>query len=105
MGVRELNQKTELSKTLKPHWVVAIALGSAIGWGAFVLPADWMSDAGPLGVIAGVLIGSGLVMVVAVSYGYLVDKFPVSGGEFVFTYLGFGRIHAYICGWFVTLSY
>lgn len=25
--------RTELEKTLKPHWVWAIALGSAIGWG------------------------------------------------------------------------
>ncbi|MCP3032360.1 APC family permease [Halobacillus sp. A1] len=100
-----MEKRTELSKTLKPHWVVAIAFGSAIGWGAFVLPTDWMREAGPMGVILGVLIGAILVMVIAVSYGYLVEKFPVSGGEFVFTYLGFGRTNAYICGWFVTLSY
>ncbi|NGP45138.1 APC family permease [Bacillaceae bacterium SIJ1] len=100
-----MENRTKLSKTLKPHWVVAIAFGSAIGWGAFVLPADWMREAGPMGVILGVLIGALLVMVIAVSYGFLVEKFPVSGGEFVFTYLGFGRINAYICGWFVTLSY
>lgn len=100
-----MKKRTELSKALKPHWVVAIAFGSAIGWGAFVLPTDWMAKAGPMGVILGILIGALLVMVIAVSYGYMVEKFPVSGGEFVFTYLGFGRINAYICGWFVTLSY
>lgn len=100
-----MEDNTRLSKTLKPHWVVAIAIGSAIGWGAFVLPADWMDDAGPIGVIIGVLVGALLVMIIAVSYGYLIDKFPVSGGEFVFTYLSFGRISAYICAWFVTLSY
>lgn len=27
------DDRTELEKTLKPHWVWAIALGSAIGWG------------------------------------------------------------------------
>lgn len=27
-----------LTKNLNPHWVWAIALGSAVGWGAFVLP-------------------------------------------------------------------
>ncbi|ARK24810.1 amino acid permease [Sporosarcina sp. P37] len=100
-----MEKRTELSKALKPHWVVAIAFGSAIGWGAFVLPTDWMAAAGPIGVILGILIGALLVMVIAVSYGYMVEKFPVSGGEFVFTYLGFGRINAFICGWFVTLSY
>ncbi|MFC0522840.1 APC family permease [Pontibacillus salicampi] len=100
-----MDNRNVLSKTLKPHWVVAIAFGSAIGWGAFVLPTDWIREAGPIGVILGVLIGALLIMVIAVSYGFLVDKFPVSGGEFVFTYLGLGRINAYICGWFVTLSY
>lgn len=100
-----MKEQAELLKTLKPHWIVAIAFGSAIGWGAFVLPTDWMGEAGPIGVILGVLIGAILVMIIAISYGYMVEKYPVSGGEFVFTYLGFGRINAYICGWFVTLSY
>src|SRR5690625_1269385 len=100
-----MENDNNLSKTLKPHWVVAIAFGSSIGWGAFVLPTEWLGKAGPLGVIIGILIGALLVMVIAMSYGYLVVKFIVSGGEFVFTYLGFCRTHAYICGWFVTLSY
>lgn len=100
-----MEKRHELSKTLKPHWVWAIAFGSVIGWGAFVLPGDWLAQAGPLGVILGITIGALLVMIIAVSYGFLVEKFPVSGGEFVYTYLGLGRINAYICGWFVTLSY
>ena len=47
-----------LQKSLKPHWVVAIALGSAVGWGAFVLPVDWMDTAGPLGALMGLAIGA-----------------------------------------------
>lgn len=100
-----MEKRNELSKTLKPTWVWAIAFGSAIGWGAFVLPADWLALSGPIGAILGYIIGALLIMVIAVSYGFLVNKFPVSGGEFVYTYLNLGRTHAYICGWFVTLSY
>ncbi|WP_110114267.1 APC family permease [Bacillus sp. CGMCC 1.16541] len=100
-----MESRNELSKTLKPHWVWAIAFGSAIGWGAFVLPTDWIAESGPIGAIIGYIVGALLIMVIAFSYGFLVDKFPVSGGEFVYTYLSLGRIHAYICGWFVTLSY
>lgn len=100
-----MTTQTKLSKSLKPHWVVAIAFGSAIGWGAFVLPTDWMRDAGPIGVILGVIIGAALIMIIAVSYDYMVRRYPVSGGEFVYSYLSFGRFNAYICGWFVTLSY
>lgn len=94
-----------LTKNLKPHWVWAIALGSAVGWGAFVLPSDWMDTAGPLGALLGLTIGGGLMIVVGVSYGFLAQSFPVSGGAFAYTLVGFGRTHAYICAWFMTLGY
>lgn len=32
-------QQATLEKTFKVHWVWAIAFGSAIGWGSFVLRA------------------------------------------------------------------
>src|SRR5699024_191967 len=98
-------KREELKKTLKPHWVWAIAFGSAIGWGVFVLPVDWMAMAGPLGVIIGFLIGAILMIIIGVSYGFLVEKLPVSGGEFAYAYYGLGRYHAFLCGWFLTLGY
>lgn len=98
-------ERTTLQKTLKPHWVWAIALGSSIGWGAFVQPTNWMAQAGPLGVIIGFSIGALLMMLIAVSYGFLIRKFPVSGGEFAYAYLSLGRTHAFISGWFLTLGY
>ncbi|WP_222851760.1 APC family permease [Phytoactinopolyspora mesophila] len=82
-----------------------MALGSAVGWGAFVLPADWMRTAGPLGAILGFLIGGLLMLVIATSYGTLIRALPVSGGEFAYTLSAFGRNHAVLCGWFLTLGY
>lgn len=102
----ERNQeRAQLTRTLKPHWVWAIALGSAVGWGAFVLPVDWMAAAGPLGAMIGFGIGGLLMLVIAVSYGFMIQNFPVSGGEFAYSYLGFGRNQAFVCGWFLTLGY
>ncbi|MFD2760948.1 APC family permease [Lentibacillus juripiscarius] len=100
-----MEERTTLKKTLKPHWVWAIALGSSIGWGAFVQPTTWMSTAGPLGVILGFSIGALLMMLIAVSYGFLIKSFPVSGGEFAYSYISLGRTHAFISGWFLTLGY
>ncbi|WP_163969772.1 APC family permease [Oceanobacillus halotolerans] len=100
-----MGERTTLKKSLKAHWVWAIALGSSIGWGAFVSPIDWMSTAGPVGVILGFLIGAVLMMVIAVSYGFLIKSFPVSGGEFAYSYISLGRTHAFISGWFLTLGY
>ncbi len=90
-----MEERTTLKKTLKPHWVWAIALGSSIGWGAFVQPTTWMSTAGPLGVILGFSIGALLMMLIAVSYGFLIKSFPVSGGEFAYSYISLGRTHAF----------
>lgn len=100
-----MEKRKELNKTLKPHWVWAIALGSAIGWGAFIQPVDWMATAGPLGVIIGFVIGAMLMMLIAVSYGFLIRSFPVSGGEFAYAFISLGRTHAFISGWFLTLGY
>lgn len=105
MKKRIMKERTTLNKTLKPHWVWAIALGSAIGWGAFVQPINWMSTAGPLGVIIGFTIGAALMMLIAVSYGFLIRSFPVSGGEFAYAFISMGRTHAFISAWFLTLGY
>src|SRR5690606_32719476 len=60
---------------------------------------------GPLAVIVGFAIGALLMIVIGVNYGFLIKLYPVAGGEFCYAYVGFGRNHAYICGWFLTLGY
>src|SRR5690625_2902348 len=100
-----MKKRTKLNKTMKPHWIWAIALGSAIGWGAFVQPFSWMKTAGPIGVIIGFSIGALLMMLIAVSYGFLIKSFLVSGGEFAYAYISLGRTHDFISGWFLTLGY
>ncbi|UTH11414.1 APC family permease [Macrococcoides canis] len=97
--------RKELEKNLSEKFVWAIAYGSSIGWGAFILPGDWIKSAGPLGATIGILLGALLMIVIAVSYGALVEKFPVSGGAFAFGYLGFGKYIAFFSSWFLTFGY
>lgn len=98
-------QRAKLEKTFKPHWVWAIAFGSAIGWGSFVQPVSWMSDAGPVGVIVGFTIGAIIMSLIGISSGFLVRAYPVTGGAFSYAYLCFGRNHAFVCGWALILGY
>lgn len=91
-------ERQQLKRSLRPHWVWALAVGSSIGWGAYVQPVEWLEMAGPLGVLVGILIGALLMIIIAVSYGMLIKEYPVSGGEFAYAYIGFGRTHAFICG-------
>lgn len=44
-----------------------------------------------MGVTIGILLGAVLMMIIGVSYGFLIEKFPVTGGEFAYAYIGFGR--------------
>lgn len=98
-------ERITLEKSFKPHWVWAIAFGSAIGWGSFVLPAEWMEMAGPMGVIIGLWIGALILSLVGLSAGFLVKAYPVTGGAFTYAYLAFGRKHAFLCGWFLIMGY
>ncbi|MFQ5578064.1 MAG: amino acid permease, partial [Anaerolineae bacterium] len=97
--------KPHLQKSLNPFSVWAIALGTILGFGAFVLPGFWLAEAGPMGTALGILLGGLMMLVIARSFGFMVRRFPVAGGEFVFAYRGFGRTHAFVCGWFLAVGY
>lgn len=96
----------KFKKAMRPIDVWGLALGAIIGWGCFVLPGNaFLPKAGPLGTAAGMLIGALLIVVIALSYGYLIRRFPVSGGEFVYTKEAIGKRNAFVCGWGMILAY
>ena len=91
---------------MRPIDVWGLALGAIIGWGCFVLPGSaFLPKAGPLGTALGMVIGALLIIVIALSYGYLIRKFPVSGGEFIYTKEAIGKRNAFVCGWGMILAY
>lgn len=94
-----------LKRSLKPQWVFAIALGSAVGWGAFILPFDWLASGGWGGTLLGFLIGGGIIAVIALSYGAVIRALPVTGGGVAFALSSLGRVHAFVAGWCLTLGY
>jgi len=100
-----MENRVELKKTLKPIHVWSLAVGSIIGFGCFVLPGSWLPKAGPVGAAIAFVIGAAFMLAIASSYGFMIKNFPVAGGEFAYAYEAFGRNHAFICGWFLTLGY
>lgn len=98
--------KSGLKKELRQIDIWGLALGAIIGWGCFVLPGvSFLPEAGPLGGVIGMMLGAVIMCIICISYGYLIQKYPVSGGEFVYADSAFGRKHAFICGWFIVLAY
>ncbi|UXV34751.1 APC family permease [Staphylococcus sp. IVB6181] len=95
----------DLQQNLSEKFVWAIAYGSCIGWGSFILPGDWIKQSGPISAAIGITIGALLMIIIGVSYGALVKHFPVSGGAFAFSYLSFGRYVSFFSSWFLTFGY
>ena len=101
-----MNHKTTNIQTgFRPSWIYAMAVGSAVGWGAFVLPFEWLSSAGLLAVVTGFVIGTLLVGIIAINYGYATRSLPVTGGAIAFALASFGRWHGFIAGWSLLLGY
>lgn len=98
-------ERARLERSLRPASVWALALGTIIGWGCFILPGDYLAWSGPIGAILGLIAGAAIMLFIAKAYGFLMRTHPVAGGAYAFSYLGFGREHAFICGWFLVLTY
>ncbi|QNE89948.1 APC family permease [Corynebacterium incognita] len=100
-----MNSNTNLARNYNPAWVFAMALGAAIGWGAFILPFDWMMSGGLAGTLIGFIIGGLLIGVIALSYGGAIRFLPVTGGGVAFALSALGRHHAFVAGWALALAY
>ena len=98
--------ENKLQRNLSPLNVWALALGSIIGWGTFVMPGNtFQPKAGPAGTAIAMGIAALIMISIAFNYNYMINKFPVAGGEFAYTQKTFGTMAAYVCAWFLGLSY
>jgi len=95
-----------MKKQMRKIDVLAVAVGSIIGWGCFVMPGNsFLPAAGPVGTMIGLFLAAIMAWIIAQSYSFLIQKYPVEGGEFEYVTQAFGKKHAFICGWFLILAY
>ncbi|MEO5309412.1 APC family permease [Corynebacterium sp. c3Ub_189] len=98
-------RRPRLQRKYKPSWIFALALGAAIGWGAFVLPFDWMMSAGLSGTLLGFVIGGVIITIIAINYGLAIRAMPVTGGAINFAKTSLGDRHSFVVGWSLALGY
>lgn len=95
-----------LQRQLSQWHVWAIAFGCIIGWGSFINPGKkFLPNSGVAGTAIAMVLGALVMMIIALSYAYMVPKYPKAGGEFTFTKMCFGKTPAYLCGWFLVAAY
>jgi len=93
-------------KYLTPLDVWALAFGCMVGWGTFVMPGStFLPVAGPAGTIISMAIGLAIMLVIGSCISYLMSRSAMSGGIYSYTKDALGRDHAFLCSWFLCLSY
>ena len=94
------------NRYLSPLDVWAISFGCTVGWAAFMMPGStFLPAAGPLGTLIGIAIGVVVMLVIGANVAFLMKHKPGTGGIYTYTKEILGRNHAFLCAWFLTLSY
>lgn len=86
--------------------IFTIALGSVIGWGAFILPGNvFLPNYGVLNTLVGFSIAILMLVFIENSYAKVMEKVPKSGGEYSFANEILGKKSGFITGWGLLLAY
>ena len=102
----EQNQIKIKDKYLSALDVWAMAFGCMVGWGAFVMPGStFLPVAGPAGTVISMAIGLAVMLVIGACVSYLMMRSARAGGIYSYAREAFGRDHAFLCSWFLCLSY
>ena len=95
-----------LRKFMSPLDAWAVAFGIVIGWGSFSMPGTtFVPLAGPAGAVLGVALSALVMLVIGANYGYLMSRRSGLGGLYAYAKEAFGTDQAFICTWFLLLSY
>ncbi len=90
----------ELVRGLGPWTSAAIVVGTMIGTGIFLKPAEMAADAGSvLIVFAAWIVGGILSLFGALSFAELGAAIPEAGGEYAYLRRGFGPVWGFLFGW------
>jgi APA family basic amino acid/polyamine antiporter len=99
---------TRLEPAAAPHFVqgmglfsaTAIVMGSMIGSGIFIVPADMSRVLGsPALLIAAWVVTAAMTIIGALSYGELAAMMPKAGGQYVYLRESLGPIWGFLYGW------
>ncbi len=101
-----MSKKRSLEKYISAPAAWAFSIGTSVGWGSLVVTANtYLAQAGPLGSVLGLVIGTVVMLIISVSYGYLMKAYPEAGGAYSYTKESFGYDYGFLTAWFLSMTY
>ncbi|WP_295157302.1 amino acid permease [uncultured Ruminococcus sp.] len=98
--------RTDNKKYLGIIGAWALSFGCSVGWGSFVMPGTtFLPIAGPVGTALGLALGGFVMLVLALNFHYLMNRYPVCGGIYTYTKKAFGYDHGFLSAWFLIITY
>ena len=86
--------------------IIALVVGTIIGWGAFTLPGTrFLTTSGVLDTAIGLAVGGVAIVFIQQGYAVMMHEHADEGGEFSYAYRHLGRGHAFVVGWSLVLAY
>ena len=93
-------------KRLSSLAIWGLSLGCAVGWGAFMVPANlFIPTAGPLGTVLSMIFSTILLLIIAANICRLADKYKDNGGIIAYTRNILGHDHAFLTAWILIIAY
>ena len=91
---------------ISPAGAWAFAIGTSIGWGSLVVTSNtYLSQAGILGSILGMVLGAAAMLIISRNYAYLMQCYPEAGGAYTYAKEVYGYDHGFLAAWFVSITY
>ncbi len=104
--MKEKNPQIGLQPYLSPAAAWALSVGTAVGWGSLVVTSStYLAQAGPLGTIIGLLIGTFLMLIMCRNFFFMTTHYPRAGGVYAYTREVYGYDRAFLVFWFLGLTY
>ncbi|MBR1862533.1 MAG: amino acid permease [Ruminococcus sp.] len=96
----------QLTPYISPMGAFAMSVGTSLGWGLVVITSTtYLSEAGPMGSILGLLAGLAVMLVISRNYHYMMNCIPDPGGAYSYAKESFGYDHGFLSAWFLALTY
>jgi amino acid transporter len=94
------SRKLELVRGLGPWTSAAIVVGTMIGTGIFLKPAEMAADAGSTLIVFAAWIAGGILSLFgALAFAELGAAIPEAGGEYAYLRRAFGPVWGFLFGW------